>query len=109
MSEDTQVSEDAIDWRKSARRAAWWSFGIALITVSAWWIFGGFLDGWLFALYMPSLAIAIFFSGGPHSINPVIGFIAQLIQTFLMIYVVVMGTIYLRIKRRKTEKSMGPE
>lgn len=113
MSQITDLSKDTIDWRKSSSRAVWWSFGIAFITISSLWIdhalfrlidYAIFND-WLFNIYIPSLAVTIFLSGDLHSINGIIYFIAQLIQTFLMIYLVVMGTIaafyYLRKRRGK--------
>ncbi len=80
-----------MNWRKAASRLAWGSLVIAIVAVSGWWISGRLLDGWLFMLYLPALAVTIYLSGGPHDISPVIGFIAQVIQTFLMIYLIVIG------------------
>jgi hypothetical protein len=90
-------------FRRWSFSAAWISLTIAVAAVTAWWIWGGFLDGWLYNLYWPSLAVAIALSGNLHDINPVIGFVAQVVQTFLMIYIVALciGVI----KRSRTRQS----
>jgi len=64
---------------------------------------GGFLDGWLYNLYWPSLAVAIFFSGNLHDVNPVIGFLTQVIQTFVMVYLVLAGitTVWFSLRRKE--------
>jgi hypothetical protein len=62
------------------------SLVFALIAVTAWWFWGGLLDDWRFALYHPSFVITVLLSRNAHDINPVIGFIAQVVQTFLMMF-----------------------
>lgn len=90
--------------RKIIIRLMWWSLAIAVIAVSAWWIWGGLLEGWLFALYTPAQAVTIFISGNPHNINPVVGFIAQIIQSFLMIYIVAIGIVTTSTMMRRRHK-----
>jgi hypothetical protein len=93
-----------MNWRKTARRLAELSLAIALLAVSAWWLSGRLLDGWLLTLYLPALMLAMMVSGGPHNIAAAAGFIAQVLQTFLMLYCASFGLAvlchYLRPRRR---------
>ena len=77
------------------RKVVIFSFIVALTIISAWWIFGGLLQGWLFTLYAPSLYLTLIISGNPHNPNAVIGFISQVIQTFVMVYIIFVSYFYI--------------
>jgi hypothetical protein len=93
-----------MNWRRTARRLAELSLAIALLAVSAWWLSGRLLDGWLLTLYLPALMLAMMVSGGPHNIAAAAGFIAQVLHTFLMLYCASFGLAvlchYLQPRRR---------
>ena len=61
--------------------------------------------GWLRDLYLPTLALAIFLSENPHNMNEAVVFFAGLLQTFLMIFALVLGIVtarYLALRRRRS-------
>lgn len=95
------MNEVFMNGRKVARRSAVLSLAVALLVVSAWWLFGQTLDGWLFVLYMPALMLAMLVSSGPHDISATAGFVAQVLQTFLMLFLVVF-IIHLFWQRRRS-------
>lgn len=90
--------------RRVARRSAVLSLAVALLAVSAWWLFGHTLDGWLFVLYLPALMLAMLVSTGPHDISAAAGFVAQVLQTFLMLFLLVfLGHFFWRRRRSRDQ------
>ncbi len=106
----------ALSWRKAVLRWAGVSLAIAAALETAlwlmWWYGGDWLrsliSDWLFDLYMPAMLLDIAISGDPHKSNAAVAFLAELLQTFLMIFplaVAIMTARYLALGWRRSRSS----
>ncbi len=113
VASDGPAGGQALSWRKAVLRWAGWSLAMAAALETAlwlmWWYGGDWLrslmSGWLFDLYMPAMLLEIAISGDPHKSNAAVAFLAELLQTFLMIFPLVAGIItarYLALRRRRS-------
>jgi len=100
----------APSWRKAALRWAGPSLATAFVLQAALWLMD-WMDwlpqtgDWLGDLYLPAAVLAILLSGNPHLINEAAAFLAQVLQTFLMIFALVVGIVtarYLALRRRRS-------
>lgn len=72
------------------------------LVVTSWWVFKYLYIDLLFDIYTPALVIAIFLSGGGDSLNPIVYYLAQYAQTFIMFFVVSVVVVKLwGLKKRK--------
>ena len=102
-----------MSWRKAALRWAGLSLAMAFVLEAALWLMWWYGGDWirsqtgdrLFDLYMPALVLAIYFSGNPHNLNEAVAFLAETLQTFLMIFPLAVGIMtarYLALRRRRS-------
>jgi hypothetical protein len=101
-------------WHKSAIRLVWWSFGIAVALVGILWtlwrISSDWINDWVLFVYKPAFVGAAYVSGDPHDMNAVVWFLAQVFQTFLMIYLIAGGVLAAWYLLRRTHShSMGSD
>jgi len=96
---------------KTAAHLAGWSLGAAVLLVSllwlAWWAFTGpvqkqITDAML-PVFIPAFVAAALISGNAHSVGSVVWYVCQVVQLFLMIYLVAWGVIVVRRRLRRNE------
>jgi hypothetical protein len=98
-------------WRKTAVRMTWWSLGISSAAVAMLWLVWQLSAGparsrvgdMAFPLFEPALALAILVSGNAHDVNSFVWFVAQVVQLFLMTYLVGLGIVAARHFVRRKE------
>ena len=75
----------------------------------AWWAFAGPLQKQItdavLPVFIPAFAVAALVSGNAHSVSSVVWYVCQVVQLFLMIYLVAWGVIVVRRRSRRTEPS----
>ena len=113
MAPDTVAGGQSPSWRKLALRWAGLSLAAAFVLQSALWLawlyagewFRAQTGDWLIDLYLPALVVTISLSENAHDFNEWLAFLAELLQTFLMVFALAIGTIaarHLALRRRRS-------
>lgn len=110
MATDAHYRVNRMNWRSVVLRSALLALAAAFALEAALWLMWWYGADWmreliggrLFDLYMPAVVLAIALSGGnPHNINEAVAFLAELLQTFLMIFPLAVGIAMARFFARR--------
>jgi hypothetical protein len=107
----TPAGAQTPSWRKAALRWVGPSLAAAFVLQAALWLMD-WMDwiprshhNWVSDLYWPAFALTILLSGNPHLPSYTVAFLAQVLETFLMIFALVVGIVtarYLALRRRRS-------
>jgi hypothetical protein len=113
MAPNTVAGGRVPSWRTLALRWMGLSLAIALVLQSALWLMWSYAGewmraatgDWLFDLYLPAVVVAIYLSGNPHDFNEWVAFVAEVLQTSLVVFVLAMMTMTVRYLYRCGRRS----